>query len=388
MSPNKSKIAVLIYSLAGGGAERVVSQLIPFLEDKNKDVYLVVMNTSRDYDFQTKNPVYFLEKSKPNEHSFLKLVKLPFLAWKYHKFLKRNNIHTSISFLTRPAYISILTKVFNKNRNILISERSNPSEQYGKNNFHSKMNVLLIKYLYPKSNLIITNSKGTKLDLINKFQIDENLITTIYNPINVEKIEGILPETYLFDSNYFNIITVGRLDRGKNHVLLIKVMALLKQEKIRLYILGKGPLNKKLEGLITKLGLSETVFLLGFDANPYKYMKAANLFVFSSNHEGFPNVVLEALACKLPIVSTNCPYGPNEIMNAEIKFNLDVNLHTDYGILTPINNKLMFHEALLFMLQNPEYRKQCIEKSNERVQLFSKDLILEKYFQTIHSFKD
>ena len=59
------------------------------------------------------------------------------------------------------------------------------------------MNVLLIKYLYPKSNLIITNSKGTKLDLINKFQIDENLITTIYNPINVEKIEGILPETSL-----------------------------------------------------------------------------------------------------------------------------------------------------------------------------------------------
>ncbi|WMW77367.1 glycosyltransferase [Flavobacterium sp. 20NA77.7] len=388
MSSKKNKIAVLIYSLAGGGAERVVSQLIPYLEDKNKDVYLVVMNATRDYDFQTKNPLYFLEKSRPNENSLLKFLKLPFLAWKYHQFLKRNNINTSISFLTRPAYISILTKIFNKNRNILISERSNPSKQYGENNFHSKINIFLIKYLYPKSNLIITNSKGTKLDLINKFQISEDLISTIYNPIDIEKIENILPETSIFDTNYFNIITVGRLDRGKNHVLLIKVMALLKQEKVRLYILGKGPLNEELNGLIAKLGLSENVFLLGFDENPYKYMKAANLFVFSSNHEGFPNVVLEALACKLPIVSTNCPYGPNEIMNAEVKFDLDTNLHTDYGILTPLNNKTMFHEALLCMLQDPKYRKQCIEKSSERVQLFSKDLILEEYFQTINSFKD
>ena len=131
MSSKKNKIAVLIYSLAGGGAERVVSQLIPYLEDKNKDVYLVVMNATRDYDFQTKNPLYFLEKSRPNENSLLKFLKLPFLAWKYHQFLKRNNINTSISFLTRPAYISILTKIFNKNRNILISERSNPSKQYG-----------------------------------------------------------------------------------------------------------------------------------------------------------------------------------------------------------------------------------------------------------------
>lgn len=377
------KISILIYSLAGGGAERVVSQIIPYLEKKNIEVLLVMMNKTIEYSLEMAKEPYYLENSNPNENGFLKLIKIPILAYKYHVFLKKNGIEKSISFLTRPSFISILTKLFNTKRIIFISERSNPSKQYGYNNLQSWISTVLIKKLYPKANLVITNSKGNAFDLIHNFHISNSKIETIYNPVDIEFISSVEPKIDFFEKEYFNLISIGRLDRGKNHRLLINAISKLSSKKVRLYIFGTGELFKELEELILSLNLTKNVFLMGFDANPYKYLKAADLFVFGSNHEGFPNVLLEAMVCNLPIVSTNCPSGPNEILDVNFGYNYKEKIITKYGILVPVNDEKAFTEAILEMLENKNYYINCKEALKSRIPEFDKEIILEQYYKVL-----
>lgn len=373
------KIAVFIYSLGGGGAERVVSQLIPYLENNGFDVYLVLMNNTCVYPFETKNKPFFLENSKTTESNVLKFLKIPFLAYKYHIFLKKNKINKSFSFLTRPGFISVLTKWFNKKRTIIISERSNSSLQYGNHNLQSWINNFLIKELYPKADLIIANSNGNAQDLITNYNVPRYKITTIYNPISLEAIFAIEPKKDFFDTNYFNLVSVGRLDNGKNHQLLIKSLEFFKLQKVRLYIFGDGILKTELEKTIKDLKFENRVFLMGFESNPYKYLKAADLFVFSSNHEGFPNVILEAMACELPIVSTNCPSGPNEIFKVNTDYDFSDNVVTDYGILVPRNNIKKMVEAINILMQNKKYYQNCKTQVIKRVEDFEANKILDEF---------
>jgi N-acetylgalactosamine-N,N'-diacetylbacillosaminyl-diphospho-undecaprenol 4-alpha-N-acetylgalactosaminyltransferase len=373
------KIAVFIYSLGGGGAERVVSQLIPYLENNGFDVYLVLMNNTCVYPFETKNKPFFLENSKTTESNVLKFLKIPFLAYKYHIFLKKNKINKSFSFLTRPGFISVLTKWFNKKRTIIISERSNSSLQYGNHNLQSWINNFLIKELYPKADLIIANSNGNAQDLITNYNVPRYKITTIYNPISLEAIFAIEPKKDFFDTNYINLVSVGRLDNGKNHQLLIKSLEFFKLQKVRLYIFGDGILKDELEKTIQDLKLENYVFLMGFESNIYKYLKAADLFVFSSNHEGFPNVILEAMACELPIVSTNCPSGPNEIFKVNTDYDFSDNVLTDYGILVPRNNIKKMVEAINILMQNKKYYQNCKTQVVKRVEDFEANKILDEF---------
>lgn len=373
------KIAVFIYSLGGGGAERVVSQLIPYLENNGFDVYLVLMNNTCVYPFETKNKPFFLENSKTTESNVMKFLKIPFLAYKYHIFLKKNKINKSFSFLTRPGFISVLTKWFNKKRTIIISERSNSSLQYGNHNLQSWINNFLIKELYPKADLIIANSNGNAQDLITNYNVPRYKITTIYNPISLEAIFAIEPKKDFFDTNYFNLVSVGRLDKGKNHQLLIKSLEFFKLQKVRLYIFGDGILKTELEKTIQDLKLENYVFLMGFESNIYKYLKAADLFVFSSNHEGFPNVILEAMACELPIVSTNCPSGPNEIFKVNTDYDFSDNVVTDYGILVPRNNIKKMVEAINILMQNKKYYQNCKTQVVKRVEDFEANKILDEF---------
>jgi N-acetylgalactosamine-N,N'-diacetylbacillosaminyl-diphospho-undecaprenol 4-alpha-N-acetylgalactosaminyltransferase len=377
------RIAVFIYSLGGGGAERVISQLVPYLENKRMEVFLVLMNEDCAFPLITKNNLYYIEKSRPNETSFIKFLKIPLLAYKYHIFLKKNDINLSLSFLTRPSLISSMSIYFNSNRKIIISERSNPSRQYGYGDLKSLINRFLIKKLFPKTDLIITNSIGNALDLMDNFKISKNRIRTIYNPINIKEINKINPIEGFFDNNYYNLLTIGRLDKGKNHTLLIKSIHKLKNKNVRLYIFGEGSMDKYLLDLISKYDLEENIFLMGFESNPFPYLKAADLFIFGSNHEGFPNVILEAMACNLPIISTNCPSGPNEIFEEDINYSTTENIITKYGILVPLNDENSMVAAINYMLQDENYYTNCKLSISTRINDFNSDLILQKYYDLL-----
>ena len=383
---NNMSIAILIYSLTGGGAERFISYLMPYLVERKISVTLVLMEENIMYPIPKEVNIYHLGKSKSNESGIIKLFNLPILAYKYAKLIKKLQISHSFSLLTRPNLINTLSKVFfSNNSKIVISERAYPSLQYGYNDLQSKINQLLISRLYCKANLIIGNSIGNSNDLVENFRVSKNQIITIPNPIDIKHINSIEPIENFFSKDFFNLITIGRLDAGKNHKMLIRSIANL--PNVRLYIIGEGvvgevELLKDLQHLIKELDLSKRVFMLGYKPNPFQYLKSANLFIFGSNHEGFPNVLLEAMACGLPILSTNCKSGPSEILQLKESKENDIMI-TDYGILTPINNERLMTKGINYFIQSPEYISKCKTRIKNRIVDFEKDNILEKYKNNI-----
>ncbi|TPV33366.1 glycosyltransferase [Paucihalobacter ruber] len=378
------KLGIFMYSLSGGGAERQFIYIVSYCIKHDIDVCFILMNSTIKYDLPEDVKIYYLEKSNFNESGILKAAKIPLLAYKYSRLIKKLKVTHSISLLSRPNFINIIARTFTNYRfKLIINELAYPSLEYSYKNFQSTFNKLMIRFFFKKADLIICNSNGNQMDLINNFKVPANKTAVVNNPIDLDKIHNIAAIKGFFLKNHFNMITIGRLDRGKNHSLLINALSKLNNPKLKLYIFGEGVLRDELEALIDKLKLQNQVFLMGFDSNPFKYLKGADLFVFGSNHEGFPNVVLEAMASGLPILTTNCKSGPSEIMNlVEKKEDLMI---TDYGILVPVMNVELMSKGMSYFIENINYLNTSKINVLERVKIYEKDRILEKYIQTIKS---
>ncbi|MBU1668532.1 glycosyltransferase [bacterium] len=383
----KPKLSILIYSLAGGGAERVVSILLNELKDKYH-ITLVLMRDKIDYTIPTDIKVHFLESSKPDENGIIKLLKLPYLGWKYKKFCQKNSIDISLAFMNRPSYVSIFAKLFGNNIFTVISERTTPSMMYKEDNMLSKVSKLLIRYLYPKADFIISNAEGNRVDLIENFLIDSDIISTVHNPFDLHKIDKLSKERVERVSfNKFTFVTVGRLDSGKNHQLMINAFAKLKDKNTQLIILGEGGLEEKLREQIKSLGLEDSVSLLGFDSNPYKYFSKSDAFVFTSNYEGFPNVLVEALVCGLAVISTDCMSGPREILDpsSDVHIQLTDGLEmAEYGLLLPIHGENELKEAMELLMYDKSLLEDYQNKSKNRAKSFHKDIIVNEFIEVLN----
>lgn len=373
-----------MYSLSGGGAERQASYILSYCDKNNIDVHLILMNNTIAYELPQGLKIHYIERSNATESGLLKALKIPILAYKYSRLVKKLNITHSVSLLTRPNFINIIASKLTKYRfKVITNELAFPSLQYSYKGFQSNFNKTLIRWLYKQSDMIIGNSIGNYRDLIDNFEVPSQKTRVVHNPIDLEYIKNIEAIDTFFDTQKFNIITLGRLEKGKNHVMLIEAINKLQNPLVRLYIYGVGDVQEELEQLIKKLNVCDQVFLMGFDPNPYKYLKAADLFIFGSNHEGFPNVLLEAMACGLPILTTNCQSGPSEIMELEtVKDHLMI---TDYGILVPIKNADIMAKGINYFIENKEYSETCKINGQRRIKDFEKDRILKKYIDLIKS---
>lgn len=175
-----------------------------------------------------------------------------------------------------------------------------------------------IKHLYPTADRIITVSQGVADDLASYFNFSKEKINTIYNPVITEDFfhkSQENPEHPWFQENIPIILGAGRLHPQKDFSMLLRAFAKLRANtNARLMIVGEGPKKHELKTLAESLGIGEDVAFTGYVTNPLPYMKNANVFAFSSQWEGFGNVLVEAMACGIPVVSTDCPSGPREIL--------------------------------------------------------------------------
>jgi glycosyltransferase involved in cell wall biosynthesis len=164
------------------------------------------------------------------------------------------------------------------------------------------------------------------------------------------------------------LVAVGRLDPQKNYSLLFQaIKRVIDERPVTLYILGEGSEYPRLESLSESLGLESHIRLLGFQRNPYAYMKQADLFVLSSNYEGFANVIVEAMAAGTPVVATDCPYGPSEILTDR-----------EYGKLVPPGDAEALAQAILSSLKSPKHNRAAITQHAQR---FSVEHIVPQYAQ-------
>ncbi len=222
------------------------------------------------------------------------------------------------------------------------------------------LRTLVIRRSYPRSKAVIAVSQGVAEDLQNHFHLPPGLIHTIHNPVVTDDLlrsaQEPLCHPWFEEESPPVIVSVGRLRPQKDYTTLIKAFHIVqKQRMCRLLILGEGVERPILEAQIEELGLQEHVQLPGFVANPLPYMKNAALFVLSSCFEGLPTVLIEALATGVPIVSTDCPSGPREIL-----------ADGRYGPLVPVGDVQALAAAMLERLDAPRESEQLMAAAQRR----------------------
>lgn len=305
------KMAIFLPSLAGGGAERVMLHLGDGLAKRGIHVDLVVSHLSGEYVSEIPVTVYVIDLNKKRlSHSF----------FKFAIYLRKNQDSVVLTTLQYSNIFCLLVKklFFLKNR-IVIRESNAISKKFNGSEIRSKIYLYLIRWLYPSADKIIAVSKGIKEELHHFLKINHEKITVIPNPIKLPSNISLNNESsfhaWLKPGQPPVVLGVGRLVKQKDFSTLIKAFSLVvKSVECRLIILGEGPEMSLLKKLAFNLGIEGDVDFPGFNLDPFSYMKRAKVFVLSSLWEGFPNALIQALACGCPVVSTNCPYGPSEIL--------------------------------------------------------------------------
>lgn len=298
--------------MGSGGAERVISRFLePLTYDFN--VHLVLMYDIIHYDIPPNvNKHIILPGRKPSESIFRKLKDLFIAIKSYQRLVKHENIEVSTSFLTLPNIINGITSMRIKNLKTIISERCYPSLMYK----YNKLSMLFAKIAFPlfynRNTKLFSNSVHINTDLKTNFGVKIPM-SVIYNPIDIsgEKKE-IGSDTA---SHPFKLINVGSLYGPKNQELILESLTNLNADNYSLTILGDGAFKNQLENYSKQNNLQNVVSLKGKVNNVKERLLKHDAFILSSNNEGFPNVLLEAMSVGLPVISTNCMSGPLELLN-------------------------------------------------------------------------
>ena len=375
----------------GGGAERTAAALLNDLKN-DFEIHLVLLTNIVEYSIPQEQIIFYFNQSV-TENIFIKFLKLPWYAYRYKRYCKKNNIEKSLSFLTRSHYINSLSKIFGSRCTVILSEQAHVStylKSLGK--FNEIISRFLTKKLYSKADLIITNASLIKTDLQREFKINTRY-EIIHNPVNLKNIQQLEREevtSYLFDT--FTFINIGAFRPQKNHSLLIDAFNKIKHLNCRLLLLGKEGKNElQTHQKVKQLNLESKIIFAGFDANPFKYLSKAGCFVLSSDFEGFPNVVQEALACNLPVISTDCKCGPREILapNTNPEFNVTNEIEiAEYGILVPVKNVDLLAKAMRLMYSDTVLLNSYKEKAGERVKNFDAVKIVDQFKKILFSDKE
>jgi glycosyltransferase involved in cell wall biosynthesis len=397
------KLYFLINSLAGGGAEKVAIRLSEHLP---MSAFILL---ERDVKYKTDKPIFFLSNHSTKTSPIIKTLSIITYAYKLSKFLEKTSL--VVSFLERANFVNIISKLFKKHKAI-ISVRMN--QQAGHVGLR-KLNKLLVSVLYPKADLIIAVSYGVKQSLIN-LGIEEEKIKVIYNPYPIDEIRELAKEPLGSYEEIFKhpvLITAGRLTKQKGQWYLLRVFKALKEKHkdLKLVILGEGELKDYLVKLSEELGLktyvwdrdklseSFDVYFLGFQKNPFKFIARSKLFVFPSLWEGFPNALVESMACEVPVVSSDCRSGPREILapNTDFEYQTQKPEFAEYGVLMPVfeikyktanepleEREIMWVKTIDKLLEDENLREYYSERAKQRVEDFRIEKILIEWRNIIN----
>lgn len=362
------KVAIIIPSLQIGGAERVATELANWLTTKNIDVYLINMEIKTN-NFKLDSKVKLFNKTENYSKKFkkyniigrgYKFIKNKYLKTKYI-LNTLNSIKPDIIFemLYYPIPYLVLYRIKNKNTLIIGSERNNPKKR------NKKIIEKILSKFAPNfcDGYIFQTIKVKEMfskEIQNKSIVIPNAVSNpyineCYNKVEKEKV----------------ISNVGRLNYQKGQDILIKAFKIVNQKfpEYKLIIYGEGIERAALEKLIEELNLKDRVILAGKKENVIKEITRSEIFVFSSRYEGMPNALLEAMACGLPCISTDCVAGPSEI----IKDN-------ENGILVEIDNIEQIAEKIIYLIENKSIAEKIGLEAKKVLKEYSKDKIFNMYY--------
>jgi glycosyltransferase involved in cell wall biosynthesis len=367
----KTKVIFIIPNLGKGGAERVLVNLLENLDRNKIEPFCIFYDSKHVYPIP--EDVKNFNLNLPGTQNFFKKIYRNLLrVLKIAIIIRREKPDTIFSFMNKVNLAVIISKILSRDdAKLIISERNTPYFQLS-----DKMGSLvkfLMKIFYFKADMIIAVSKGVKKDLVFNFNITEDKIKVIYNPLDIEKIQKLakdnVTEHTWFLENIPMLINVASLTEKKGQQYLLSAFKILREKvRCRLVILGDGENENKLKKLAIDLGIEEDVAFLEFQMNPFKFMARASVFILSSLWEGFPNVIIEAMACGVPVISTDCHSGPNEIIDEGIN-----------GILVPPKDEKKLADAILAILRDKKLAEGFSLSGLKKIKDFSLNEIIMEY---------
>lgn len=365
-------ITLVISSLDSGGAERVLTLIAEGFCKKGYQVTVITLSgKSRDF-YKLPENIHRLALEIQNEsptvvHALWNNLNR---LWVLRKAIKSTLPDVVISFMHK-TNIRCLLALANTNYPVIVSEHIDPSLMSC-----GKIWGILRRLTYSYASTIVSVSDGVN----NYFDwLPNSKKKVIYNPL--VKIESIESEIQIknwsenANPNKKWLIAMGRLTYQKGFDILISAFKHISSNypDWQLVILGEGKLRPELENLIENLGLKNQVILPGRLSNPFPVLKQSNIFVLSSRFEGFGNVIIEAMACGLPVISTDCPSGPREIIRDGIN-----------GILVPNEDVESLATAMERLMSNEAERKKLAVRAPEVTQRFSLETIMEMWDEVIN----
>jgi len=392
----KKNIGLLIDTMNNGGAQRVVSRLSYMLNDSHNIYVILFEDTYNSYEC-TGTIINLNVKSEKN-NIIGKLKQLLKRKKELSRIKKEYDLDVVISFLDSPNFVNILSAI--KTCKTIISVR-NYSKIENSSSLIGLISNLGIKLLYNKADKIVPVSDVIASNLIKQYGIEKEKVFTIYNPYDVDSIqilanEMIEPEYMEFMNSDKIIISVGRQMYQKGFWHLIKAFKIYNNvfPNSKLVIIGRDEQDGQLKKLVNQLALNENVLLLGYHNNPFKFIKKSSTYVLSSLFEGFPNAMVEAMACGCPVVSVDCKSGPREILykNPNIDGVCSNIEYADFGILVPelekeenwdpeyfTKEERVLAEAMMMLAENDVLREEYHKKSIIRAKEFNTSACKKSY---------
>jgi glycosyltransferase involved in cell wall biosynthesis len=398
---SKETVMLLIPDLGSGGAERSFSKLSAVLSERYKVIVVSFSNQVSAY------PVF-------GEHIILDAPpnRLVLFRWIHRvrslmKIKKKYDVAVSISFLEGAAYANVLSRY----RKTIISVRGSLKWDLEIRGFAGWIRKkILIPLLFKRADRVVTVSKGLYHEMIDSFHVPTNrlrLITNFYDTAEIVKASSMpIPNNLRVIFERTVIITVGRLHPQKQHHGLLRVFReIASPSDCTLLIVGDGPLKMELVNYADHLGLkiqdlSESstvdqqanVYFLSYVENPFKYIRNSTILILPSSWEGFPNVILESMLCKTPVLAADCPTGPREIIAPELPSQSlfrDSTYRNQFGSLLPLLTKpsaqiiSMWKSEIEHYLSSKELCSKVAEEAFVRAMEFDTNLILQNWFRVI-----
>lgn len=366
MSFVRPDIAVVIGSMRIGGAERATLNLINGLVKKGLKVELVMLYQTGDFlkSIDRQINIVNLNKRKASQG---------FSAFK--DYLKKHDPEILFVVQNHIQLMALLAVSFSSWKGkIVLNEQSTFSKNL--NGIKGIVQIILSRFLFQRADKITCVSEGVANDLKKRMPSLNPKIVVIPNAIITDNFYKLKDENVnhpFFSSGCPVIISAGRFIKSKNFDLLIKAFAILSiDQQAKLIILGDGEQRHHLKHLVRDLNLKDDVDFPGFVPEPCMYISKSDLFVLSSNYEGLPGVIIEALACGCKVVSTDCENGPSEIL-----------MDGKFGRLTPVGNADELAVAMRKALSSKQEKQMLIDRAND----FHVDRIVSKYVELFKSIK-
>jgi glycosyltransferase involved in cell wall biosynthesis len=360
-----AQVSIFLPSLAGGGAERSMGVIANGLAARGADVSLVLGTASGPFLADLLPAVRVVDLRSSSVISAI-----PGLV-RHLRSTRPSALLSAMSHANVAA--SVAWRVAGSHPRLVLSERAHFSSVLRQHrSLRMRVTAQMMRLTYPMADRIVAVSRGVACDLVECIRIPPDRIETIYNPVVDQHVlnsaASVPSHRWLAHREAPVVLAVGRLIAQKDFPTLIRAFAILRRTiPLKLVILGEGELRPQLAALADSLGLADDVDLPGFDPNPFSAMRAADVFVLSSRFEGLPGVLIQAMACGVRVVSTDCPSGPREILESG-----------RWGSLVPVADPPALADAIataLAQVDPPDVRT--------RAAMFSVDAAVDRYARAL-----